>query len=158
MPMQTLKRQAAKGPTGREFLDVMRVFKRGAEAINLQAKLDEPIYSFDNAPIHDMALLETIGIEGTDRAPLPARSPDMHKVIEHVFGTLEGAMQKALHADPSLCTAKQYKTLLLKLFKSNITATSVRKDIKSLKSTYDVIRKSRDEGGVEGGWPPSQYR
>ena len=75
LPMQTLKRQAAKGPTGREFLDVMRVFKREAEAINIKEGLDEPIYSFDNAPIHDMALLETIGIQGTDRAPLPARSP-----------------------------------------------------------------------------------
>lgn len=158
LPMQTLKRQAAKGPTGQEFKDVMRRFKKTAEEINEEHGLGEPVYSFDNAPIHDMTLLESIGIDGSDRAPLPARSPDMHKVIEHVFGTLEGAMQQELHDDPGLCTAKQYKAVLQRLFKSKITAESVRKDIKSLAGTYNVIRKSRDEGGVEGGWPPSRYR
>ena len=156
--MQTKKQQAAKGPTGGEFLDIMKVFKKHAEKINIEYGLEDPVYSFDNAPIHDMSLLETIGIQGTDRAPLPARSPDMHKVIEHVFGTLEGAMQRELHADPGLCTAEQYKKVLVRLFNENITAESVRKDISSLKGTYDMIRKCRDAGGVEGGWPPSKYR
>ena len=156
--MQTLKKQAARGPTAREFTDVMKVVKRKAEKINREAGLGPPVYSFDNAPIHDMALLEVIGITGNDRAPLPARSPDMHKVIEHVFGTLEGAMQNLLHEDPSLSTAPQYKAALVKLFRSVITAESVQKDIRSLRSTYDIIHKSRDAGGVEGGWPPSRYR
>lgn len=156
--MQTLKQQAAKGPTAQEFTDVMKGFKKRAEDINRKHDLGDPVYSFDNARIHDMSLLETIGIDGSDRAPLPARSPDMHKVIEHVFGTLEGAMQRELHDRPDLCTAEQYKATLERLFRSLITAQSVRKDISSLKDTYDVIRKSRDEGGVEGGWPPSMYR
>ena len=156
--MQTLKRQAAKGPTSREFLDVMRGFQRRAEDINRSHGLGDPIFSFDNAPIHDMSLLGELGISGLDRAPLPARSPDVHKVIEHVFGTLEGAMQKELHNDPQLCSAQEYKAVLVRLFKSVITPESVRKDIRSLRETYDVIRKCADEGGMEGGWPPSKYR
>ena len=153
-----MKKQAAKGPTRTEFKDVMRQFKKRAEDINEEHGLGDPVYSFDNAPIHDMTLLEEIGIHGSDRAPLPARSPDMHKVIEHVFGTLEGAMQRELHINPKLSSAKQYKAVLERLFWSVITAESVRKDISSLKGTYDAIRKSRDEGGVEGGWPASMYR
>ena len=157
--MQTLKKQAAKGPTAKEFLNVMRRFTRQAEKVNREHGLEDPLYSFDNASIHDVALLsEEMDFDGNDRVPLPPRSPDMHKVIEHVFGTLEGAMQKKLHDNPGLCTAEQYKKVLEKLFRKVITADSVRKDIKSLKGTYDMIRKCRDAGGVEGGWPPSKYR
>ena len=46
------------------------------------------MYSFDNASIHDMELLEELGVTSGghgNRVLLPARSPDMHKVVEHVI-------------------------------------------------------------------------
>ena len=48
-------------------------------------------------------------------------APDMHKAIEHVFGTLTTAMNHALAKDPDLKTVPQYKAKLEELFQEKIT-------------------------------------
>lgn len=159
--VQTLRGRPALGPTSIEYLDVMRKIQRRAEATNAAYGLGEPLYSFDNAAIHNMEMLEQIGItagENGNRVPLPARSPDMHKVIEHVFAILEGGMQALLHEDPSLTKGKEYAAALRQLFKSMITQQSIEKDIRSLMPLYGMLHRSRSRGGVEGDWPPAKFR
>lgn len=149
------------GPTSAEFMDVMRKIQKKAETTNAAYGLGDPLYSFDNASIHNMELLEELGITAGDdgnRVPLPAKSPDMHKVIEHVFAILEGAMQKLLHEDPSLTKGRQYAAALRQLFRSVITQQSVEKDIRSLMPLYKMLLRSRGRGGVEGDWPPAKFR
>lgn len=136
----------------------MRRIRNKAWEVNKEHGLGDPVFSFDNATIHDMEVLEEVGITWENRVPLPPRSPDMHKVIEHVFGTLEGAMQEALHEDHSLTRGREYAALLRTLFKQRITALSIQKDIRSLYPLYDMLHKSKAEGGVEGDWPPAKFR
>ena len=71
-----------------------------------------PIFSFDNAPIHQGANLAKLQLTGAKRAPLSPSSPDMHKCIEHVFGTIERAMQDCIRQDAGLSTAAKYKAKL----------------------------------------------
>jgi len=49
----------------------------------------EPLLSFDNASIHTSYAKAGRLPPGVARHVLPARSPDLHKVIEHTFGRLK---------------------------------------------------------------------
>lgn len=109
-------------------------------------------FSFDNPPIHNTAPLGDIGLEPEDRVCLPPRSPDMHKAIEHVFGTLTRAMNASLAKDPGLNTVVKYKAELERLFAEQITPESVSMDVASLPDTYRGIL------AVDGGWPPANLR
>lgn len=112
-----------------------------------------PVFSFDNAPIHQgAALLKELQLDGAKRASLPPSSPDMHKCIEHVFGTLTRAMAKSIRSNMNLSTAAAYKAEIVRLFYSVITPSSVQKDVASLKATYEEIKK------VEGDWPEQRFR
>jgi len=157
--MQTKKGTAAKGPTAEEFLHVMTYFKSeamevarkhphvfGRAALTGDIKLK---FSFDNLPIHKDPSLGQLEIE---KVPLPPRSPDMHKVIEHIFGTLTRAMNLSLATDPTLNTTAKYKAELERLFAA-ITPESVRKDVESLPATFKCIADD-----VKGGWPPARLR
>ena len=151
----------AKGPTCEEFEDVMGV-------VNVKAKQvagkhpktfgsDDcprpPLFSFDNPPIHQKAMPSRAGIKADQRVPLPPRSPDMHKVIEHCFGILSRAMNTKLLEDSSIKSIEQYKTEIESLFYSRITRESIQADVKSLVNTYTHIA-----GEGQGGWPPSDLR
>ena len=156
--MQTKAGNKARGPTSQEFLHVMRDFR--AEALKVAAKHPNVFtkgarvkFSFDNPPIHNTAPLAEVQIQKEDRVRLPARSPDMHKTIEHVFGTLTRAMNASLARDPGLNTLPKYKAELERLFKTVITPESVRKDVASLPATYACILND-----VDGGWPPANLR
>lgn len=111
-----------------------------------------PIFSFDNAPIHQGADLQKLELDGPKRAPLSPSSPDMHKCIEHVFGTMVQAMQRCLARNLSMSTAEEYKAKVQDLFMSCITAESVQKDVASLKSTYRAIQ------AANGNWPERSLR
>lgn len=112
-----------------------------------------PIFSFDNAPIHQGANLQRLGLTGAKRAQLPPSSPDMHKCIEHVFGAITNAMSSSLHRNVALTTAAQYKAEVEKLFKTLITPKFVQRDVATLKDTYHAIRHE-----VGGDWPDKRLR
>ncbi len=110
----------------------MGFFKEEAEKVALEHKHvftpeRGPIYSFDNAPVHQGANLQALGLAGSKRATLPPSSPDMHKCIEHVFGTLTRAMQKSLHRNTMLTTVAEYRAEVEKLFNTIITPASVQR-------------------------------
>lgn len=111
-----------------------------------------PVYSFDNAPIHQGANLQALHVVGSKRAPLSPSSPDMHKCIEHVFGTITRVMNARLHEDVSLTTAQQYQNEVERLFGSVITQSSVQKDVSTLPDTYRAIQQ------VNGDWPARHLR
>ena len=155
--MQTQKGAVAKAPTKEEFLHVMQDFKGKAAEVKSKfphvfAKRAPLRFSFDNPPIHNKCPLQQIGIEPGHRAPLPPRSPDMHKVLEHIFGTLTRAMNESLARDPHLKGVAKYKEELERLFMEKVTAVSVNKDVLSLRSTYEKIIE------LEGDWPPAKFR
>lgn len=115
----------------------------------------QPIYSFDNDSIHTAAVaqLRAAGIlTDTNRAPLPARSPDMHKVVEHVMAHMARGMQELLTMAPEGADVEWYKEKLEEWFYEHISAESIAADVASLKETYQQVVK------VLGSWPAKKYR
>ena len=166
-PMQVKPRKkgelgaVAKGPTCEEFEDVMSIINAKAKLVvvnnpgvfGIGGSSRPPLFSFDNPPIHQKAMLSRAGIKADQRVPLPPRSPDMHKVIEHCFGILSRAMNTSLLTNPAIKSVEQYKAEIERLFYSCITRESIQADVMSLVETYSSIA-----GPAEGGWPPARLR
>ena len=122
----------------------------------------KPIWSFDNARPHTSAmesgLLEPAGVTKRTRARLPPYSSDMHKVVEHAIGNTVAAFHRKVRATSRVRTMEGYIAMLTAAFNEVNTADRISRDVESLMGTYRVIAASKAEGGVEGGWPPKQFR
>lgn len=123
------------------------------EAYKIQTLIErnQPVYSFDNWSGHKQAA-EALHLdvkEGT-RAPLPPKSPDMHKVIEHVFNTVQNEFGKRLWMHPGEHDMSTYLAVLEDILFNFITVESVRKDIDSLPKTYEHIMTPVASGGRGG--------
>jgi hypothetical protein len=161
--LQTKKKGTkAKSITTKEFEDVMRHFAEKAE--NVQDAFSSyfdgqgPFFAFDHATWHTAADLTPIGILEQHLHPVPVGSPDFQKPIEHCFGWLAKKFQDKLYTTSvaELSTPAQYRQCVYSLFHS-IPTMYIKKDIRSLKSLYNVVMTSRAHGGVDGDWPPKQY-
>lgn len=101
------------------------------------------IYSLDNDAAHQKAipLLKAAGVlNGSNRAPLPPLSPDMHKVVEHTHGTMMGFFNEELgKLDDSARTVDFYIKMLSDIFFERITKEMIAEDTKSLRDTYRAI-------------------
>jgi hypothetical protein len=149
--------------TEAEFLDIMKDFKQKAEAVeHLHPDIFElggPLYALDHAPWHDSADLGPLGITPDDLLPVPRRSPDFQKVIEHVFGWMHKKFQQKLYTTQfdDMHTAIQYRNYVIFLFAHELTKEHIQNDVDTLKDLYNIVLKSKSEGGCAGGWPPQQY-
>jgi hypothetical protein len=116
----------------------------------------EIIYSFDNDRAFTKAvpLLKERGIiTDTNRAPLPPKSPDMHKVVEHCHAIIVAHFQKFLLRQKDLNKPMAFYIKALEdIFFTHITAKSVMADVKSLKATYRAIIAAK------GAYPNKKYR
>jgi hypothetical protein len=103
--------------------------------------------------------LQAIGITNANTWPVPAKSPDFQKVIEHVFGIMSNRFQDKLYSTDyeELHKAADYKRCVESMFYHELTKNSVQKVGASLKDLYAVVMKPESEGGVAGGWPPDKY-
>ena len=115
----------------------------------------KPIFSFDNAPIHTIAGNATPPTWWTSRALLPPHSPDMHKVIEHVFARMKPKFRTWLYHHPALRTIEEYMAQVEQLFWENAEVAgkeAIHGDVASLPATYAKVVEHR------GGEIPKPYR
>lgn len=126
-----------------------------------QKGMTKVILSLDNDRGHTSAMnaLVNCGVltaqQAKDmRAPHPSHSPDMHKAVEHVHGTLTTFMQRLMEQTPDSMghDAKWYMEQLQKYFYDHIKADDIAKDVASLKLTHEEIVR------LQGGWPGRGYR
>jgi ureidoglycolate hydrolase len=84
---------------------------------------------------------------------LPAYSPDIHKVIEHVHGTVyNGFMEQLMMMEVKPATCQAFIDMVGHAFTKHVSVESVQKDIASLKDTLTQIVLA------QGGWPSKKYR
>jgi hypothetical protein len=135
----------------RNLMDVAPKVLEDAYKIQTLIERNQPVYSFDNWSGHEQAVqaLHLDLKEGT-RAPLPAKSPDMHKVIEHVFNTVQNEFGKRLWLHPGKHEMSTYLAVLEDILFNFITVESVRRDVESLPRTYDHIMTPVADGGRGG--------
>jgi hypothetical protein len=168
MCLQTKQDKAAKGITAEEWKKVMEHIQEKADSIaqtlpgtfDLNDPNKQPIYSYDHAPWHDSTKIAEVGILEEQLMPVPPRSPDFQKAIEHIFGTMQEAFYKHLYkcTYQEFHTIDQYKNWLHSWFMNNIKASSVQRDVNSLKALYQIVKRKKNRGGLEGGFPSKKYR
>ena len=149
---QKAPHKEAKSPTAEEFVDYQR------EAVDRAAMLvdghpdvfmnrdgsEKPVlWSYDNPTIHTCERacegLASIGITEHNRLPLPKYAGDMHKVIEHVHGTLEQRMQQVLWTIDERHDIRFYVATLRSIFFQSITPEMISADVDTLHDTYRAV-------------------
>lgn len=144
----------AKSVTAAEFKDVMKFFYDEAWKVAAEEQFEDifreqgPLFSFDNPTIHISADLSSIGIDITDKVPLPTWSGDLHMVIEHVHGTMTTAYQNHLLLNKNIKKAEAHMTAFETMFYNTITQESVEKDILSLRNTVYPLVANSDGGYI----------
>jgi len=112
---------------------------------------------WDNAPVHKAGdVFKGTGLKFTV-LPVPPRSHDFNKVVEHVINILKAEANKYFNDHPEIRDVEEIKKHFEMLFLEVIKRPSVRKDIASLRKTYDIVACSKKRGGVAGGWPSKKY-
>lgn len=97
--------------------------------------------SFDNASCHTHAHLPA----GVEVLHIPARSPDIHKVIEHPFSPIKQAFRSWYSQRRHVKTATQAMQLLQEVMAEVVKAESVRSDCDTIRHTLQsIIRNNGD--------------
>lgn len=142
--------------TAKEVVDVMRQLQRAADARLQEALLTAKgarrrrllrlfkgetswVWSLDNPPIHTCNDYSELGISTDDWAPLPPASGDMHRVIEHVHGTLTREMQRWLLCNRGQSDMATLQAALTDLFFRHITQEGVDSDVGKLPALWDAV-------------------
>lgn len=140
----------------KDFVKAAEEVARRPEWKALTCGLGPPRYSFDNASAHwSVEALERLHIVGDVRFPLPAKSPDMHKVIEHMFGRLKPAFKDWMYHHPAPRTAVEYMAAVEHLFWHDPAVAAkdvIEKDVASLHGTYEQVIQAK------GGLIPKPWR
>jgi hypothetical protein len=157
--LQTIRgNKIAKSTTKEEFTDIMK--KLVEVARRELAKLDptlKPIFSYDNNRIQKEASLAAMGITAEEKLELPPSSPDMHKVIEHVFAILKGQLQaELLKLNPAKLSAAKAQHMVKVYFMHGISKQSIQADVNSLPVTWHII--STPAGVTAKGPDGKMYR
>ena len=85
-------------------------------------------------------------------AELPARSPDLHRVIESPHNLLHNAFRKRLRENANVRTVMEAVTLLKKVANEVITRKYIRNLVKGMRDTYLSVEERK------GDWAEKPYR
>ena len=144
----------AKGFSSAEFKDVLTHFREHAyEVMERACDWDQaliskrkPIFSYDNWSGHKAASQKLGLVEGDEqRAPVPPRSHDIHKVIEHCFNTTAYKFGNKLWLAARDDDPQVYMDIVEDIMFNEVTVKSVQLDVLSLFATYhDILSKDGD--------------
>jgi hypothetical protein len=129
--------------------------------------------SWDNARIHNFKQrVAELGLDATKLIALPPHSPDLHQLIEHVFGRLKRALVVALyHIGWQNVTPEKVIAAVLSLLDNTrdtvCTPGLLQEDLKNLVNCYKIVQapyshlmliNDRLWHGSAGNWPPKGFR
>lgn len=132
----------------------------------------EPVLSFDNASIHTSYARAGPMPRGVTRHVLPARSPDLHKVVEHTFGRLkpcvaEDVFDACAAANTAELSPSAVRGIVERSLREVAKADIISKDCESLKTTLRIVARAKGEAfmvgstvlsGTGGDWAPRRWR
>lgn len=129
----------------------------------------EAVLSIDNPNFHNVKELINLRKPGHwSHLPLPSYSPDLHQVIEHLFGQLKRQLVNDIYKEANwdaidMAWLRQWVVG----FCQQITPAQIKHAVAKLPDVYRVV--AADAGtlvqvgdslieGVQGGWPPKRFR
>lgn len=116
----------------------------------------KPIFSFDSAKHHTSSKLQDFlpaSFDGTCKFPLPAYSPDIHRVIEHSHARAQAAFEKWLYSYnvPGL-TVDDYMREYERIYREQCNVEVIAADVAGLPELFDNIINNN------GGWADAEFR
>lgn len=142
--LQTKSGTVARAETAEEFEDHMEKVVQNANALCQAFPKWRALgwkVSFDNASWHTHAHLPS----SVRVLSIPARSPDIHRVIEHPFHPIKQAFKSWYSQRRHVRTASAAMRLLQDVVSEVVKAESVRNDCNALKATLQsIIRNGGD--------------
>ena len=153
--MQTQQNQAALSPTATEIRAIIHSIWREVEnAIKAGTwpAGHEPVYSFDNARIHEAAQTGwydphgwrvSAGIKGVVKF-VPPYSPDLHQVIEHAHGSMERNYKKYVqeyveHKRVQPQEMPGFIDAVRECFVEGNPLSSIQKGVAKMEKVYDYV-------------------
>lgn len=79
-------------------------------------------------------------------------------MVEHANTLLKSEFNKWMMDLPTAVNVEDIKAAFVRTFCVKFMRDGVRKDIESLRKTYEVIYRSAKAGGTEADWAPAQLR
>jgi len=108
-----------------------------------------------------------MGLDPSQRLPLPPYSPYLHKVPEHLIGRCKRDFMGALLVHPHVRTASEMQDLLRHVA-LNMPQQHIIDDVCTLKLTYKMVATPKGQEfawgdgktyvGTGGDWPPHRFR
>lgn len=98
-----------------------------------------PMYSWDHTNLHENIDWAKVGFAKEQRVALGVRAPDMHKVIEHVFGYCKPKLHAELYKLDYQADGRKCQQLTKQVFYNNVTANKVKADAAKLPLIYQII-------------------
>lgn len=159
------EQHTARACTADEFKEVMEYAKQESEK-----KIEQPIYAFDNAPIHRAAMKKYPDmVPASQYWSVPRYSPDFNKPIEHSWNQVKRKLLNRIYQGYDVVMTPQLAQQWVQEAFFSITQDSVERDVKSLMDTWAIIQaplgtwvktsKGHEIQGAGGDYPPSaEYR
>lgn len=152
--LQRLDGMPAKRTTKDEWVDVMTNILNARKARVEDKKsaykaAKKPLLTIDNAAWYKIKY-EDLGFD-MEKLPLPARSPDIHKFVEHAVANLENTMTEWERDHPNVTDPEELWAQLERLFYAT-SGESVAADIRGMRHTLAAIIEAK------GNWPAAKYR
>lgn len=143
------EQHTARACTADEFKEVMEYAKQESEK-----KIEQPIYAFDNAPIHRAAMNKYPDmVPDSQYWSVPRYSPDFNKPIEHNHANVQRFVLKTTRFMPRSVelTAKDARGMCKDVFFGKTSVKGCKRDISSMPSTYQAVIVAK------GHYPPDKY-
>lgn len=169
--MQALRTgEPAQTITREEFEDILKaVHIRILQMIRDRGMTWTPMYSWDHTNLHENINYGKVGFAAQQRVALGVRAPDMHRVIEHVFGYCKPKLHAELYRLDYQADGKKCQELTKEVFYNNVTANKVQADVAKLPLVYKIISTPEGQSfvyqpngkmyqGSGGNWVKRAYR
>lgn len=151
-----------------EFEDILKqVHLKVLQKIRERGETWTPLYSWDHTNLHENINYEKVGFSEDQRVALGVKAPDMHQMIEHVFGIMKQRLMVELHLKNFKVTGRECQEMAKSIFKTQITADGLASLQKRLPLLYEMISTEKGQtfyhnnkmyAGTGGNWALRYWR
>lgn len=168
--MQTIRdHKEAKTITREEFEDILKVVHQQVlQKIRDSGEHWEPLYSWDHTNLHEDIAYPRVGFRENQRVKLGVKAPDMHQVIEHVFGAVKRNFMAQLYRVDFKITGASAQKLCREVSEQTINKEGIKSNLDKLPLLYKIIATAKDQQfthtdgkrylGVGGDWAQKRHR
>lgn len=166
--MQTTKGDVAQLIVREEFEDILeQVHLKVLQKIRERGETWTPLYSWDHTNLHESINFQKVGFSAEQRVDLGVKAPDMHQVIEHVFGDMKRRLHARLQKESYKVTGRQCQVFAKNIFENEITAEGIAQNVVGLPLVYQMISTAKGLSfiynnkmyvGTGGDWIPRFWR